>query len=46
MDLEINFIAIATVAYKVQIANLVEHLLILDQEMFEADKSTNPRGAA
>lgn len=46
MDLEINFIAIAANAYNVHIANLVEHLLKLDQDLFEADKSKNPRGAA
>lgn len=46
MDLEINPIAIAADAYNIHIANLVEHLLMLDQKMFEADKSHDPRGAA
>jgi hypothetical protein len=46
MDVEINPIAIPLKHYNQQIANLVEHLLKLDQELFEADKTPNPRGDA
>jgi len=46
MDIEINPIAISADLLNLRIANLVEHLLILDQKMFEADKKQNPRGPA
>ena len=48
MDLEIEIcpIAITAKSYNIHIANLVDHLLILDQKIFEADKTTDPRGAA
>lgn len=46
LEMEINPIAIAADAYNVQIANLVEHLLMLDQKMYETDKTHDPRGAA
>lgn len=32
-------IAISVAEYNMRIANMVDHLLMLDQKMFEADKS-------
>jgi hypothetical protein len=50
LDIEINPIAISAHSYNLHIANLVEHLLTLDQKMFEAHKTTerqtDPKGAA
>ncbi len=46
MDIEINPIAIQLKHYNQNIANLIEHLLTLDQEMFGADKDHDPKGAA
>ncbi len=40
MNVEINPIAITSKAYNVHIANLIDHLLILDQKTFEADKAS------
>jgi len=45
MDVEIIPIAIQLKHYNQNIANLIEHLLTLDQELFEADKTHNPKGA-
>lgn len=39
IDLEICSIAISTGEYNIRMANLVDHLLILDQKMFETDKA-------
>ena len=44
MDIEIIPIAIQLNHYNQNIANLIEHLLILDQKMFEADKAHSLRG--
>jgi hypothetical protein len=46
MDVEINPIAIPLNHYNQNIANLIEHLLTLDQKMFEADKTNEPMGVA
>lgn len=46
LDTEVIPIAISARSYNLRIANLVEHLLILDQKMFETDKATHPKGAA
>lgn len=46
MDVEVIPIAIATKSYNLHIANLVECLLLLDQEMFDADNTNSPKGAA
>lgn len=45
-EIEIQPIAITTQNYNLQIANLVEHLLLIDQKLFHADKSGDSKGAA
>lgn len=46
MDIEIIPIAIQLNHYNQNIANLIDHLLTLDQEMFGADKTNEQMGAA
>jgi hypothetical protein len=46
IDTEVIPIAISAQSYNLRIANLVEHLLALDQKMFETDKSIHSKGAA
>jgi hypothetical protein len=46
LEIEVSPIAITATSYNLHIANLVEHLLALDQKMFETDKTTHPKGAA
>lgn len=45
-DIEIISIAIPTSTYNLHIANLIEHLLLIDQAMFPEQTFPNPTEAA